>query len=732
MPPFPRRPMARTPYWVRFSLLLGSMGTVTAVFVLVVLPQRFVLQAGLIESGITFVVSELPFWVPERRPMVSPPMVSQAQPVVLGPAEVFWSNALPLLEAGDYGAAIRMFQQYLAGHPRDTDVRREYANTLARRGRLEEAIAIYYEILAETGAPADRLSLARLLRDRGEYARSLSLYRHLVAANPDDWDLYHEFAQTLGWSEDYREAAGAYRTLLAARPGVSSYRLELARILFWDGYPINALQLVSGFPSGVPGAREAAAFRSFLDSLLTVSLPLGRTTLERARHATAVGDYDGAAAAYRSALGRDPGNLDIWLEWSDFLQYQIGDLASTRDALDHIRAERELEPAERFRLAQLDVWTGREGEAEKLLIDLLATQPDHAEAWVLLGDVYLWDGARLKAASAYHAAMALDPFNQRASEGIALIERQTAELLAQRESPRTGPALFYFSDSDRFERLDVAARTNVLWSGSPLSLRAGYRQVRGIGLDGGNAVERGPFVEFEIGRWWRLGSVRTSVTTGVERFDFAGTEPTLGARLELPDIGGAAVRIGYGHGRAFDQAATLESVEAGILSDRLEASIYRPIRSGWSLSANAAWASFHGATNANVRLNAGAALRRELSSVAGAALVSQFLLFTGAAPRQNDRRLYWDPGAFWSTGVQFTVHTRPEGRWIGSVRLTPGLALVGERDASGAEFVPQLGSEATLGWEDDRVRVRTDLSYLRGREGDYNSFALAALFAIKH
>jgi tetratricopeptide (TPR) repeat protein len=707
------------------------MGATTAAFVLVVLPRRFVLQAGLIESGISFTTRALPFWPSERSPLIQPVIVSLAQPVALGHAELFWSNVLPLLEDEHFEAAIPLFLRYLADHPENTDVWREYAVVLTRSGRVDEAVSVYHRLLEERRDSWDVLAFARLLRDEGQYERSLELYRELAASSPHDVDLYHELAQTLVWAERYREAAQAYRNLLTAVPGNQAYRLELARILYWDNYPVNALVLLADFPSDSPYAATANDLSAFLDSLLLASLPLGETTLERARRARAELDYAGAAILYQTTLGRAPHDVDLWLEWADFLQFHSTDLAAARDALLHISTLRNLSTVERFRLAQLHMWTGHEQEARELLVEVLSQEPGNFEAWAMLGDLYQWQGRDLEAADAYRRALALSPGDEQAAAGLASLKQRTAELIAEREYPGVGPELVFFRDSDDFERLELAARANLLWSNTTVAVRAGYRRVQGTRLEGVAGMDEGPFAEVEVGHWWRMGTVRTALTAGVESFEASGTEPSLVARIDVPDLDGTTVQASLSHGRAFPQTATYESVQADLLSDFLQVAAFRQVAAGWSMAGSAGLATFHGAGSSNVRANAAASARRELSPVLDAALTSQFLSFSDSAPRQQGRRLYWDPSAFWSNGLQLGLHTSVEGPWRGYVRLTPGLALVDERDTEGLDLVPQIGGEGGVRLETTRIRFRTDAAYLRGREGDYSSFGITTVLTIK-
>jgi tetratricopeptide (TPR) repeat protein len=732
MPALPRRQTTRTPYWLRFSLILATLGATTSAFVLIVLPRRFVLNANLIESGITFPTGTIPFWPLGLRHVIPPTPIIKPEPIVLGPAEAFWNEVVPLLDAEEFDRAQPVVEQYLAEHPDDADAWREYAVVLLRIGNHAAAEQVYLRLIHAHGEPADKLALARLLRDQGRFESSLALYRGLVAADPSDAELHHELAQTLAWGGNYREATYAYRALMMQSPDEQQYRLELAQVLWWNGYPANALKVLRAFPGDAPQASEAAVLRAYLDSLMTAALPPGEPLIEQARRAVGIQDLELAAALYRRAIFRNPADPDLWLEWADFQQLHQQDLAAARDALIRVGELRNLESTERFRLAQLYSWNGQDGAAEIVVLALLDDDPEYTEAWVLLGDLYLWQGHRIQAAKAYRQALARAPTNEQARFGLASVRQQTAEAILERERPRAGPEVLLFQDSDDFLRLDVMARASYVWSNANAVVRSGYRRIEGVSLDGTPATEKGPFLELEIARWWRMGTVRTSLATGLESFDGSGTEPTLEVRMEIPDIDGTALTTHYRHGRAFPQAVTLESVLGGLLADQLQASFFRQLDASWALSGAASVAALHGTDENNVRLNLAFTTRRALTQLLSAAITSQVLTFGRAAPILQGRRLYWDPSLFWSNGLQLAASSPTDSPLQIYVRITPGMALMRERAAGSLDLVPQLGTEGGVGYETDRIAFRTDVTYLRGREGDYNSFGANIVFAIKY
>ncbi|MEE9470431.1 MAG: tetratricopeptide repeat protein, partial [Gemmatimonadota bacterium] len=237
MPARPETKPRRLPYWISFTAFTLLLGGLTVAFVLGVLRQRFVLHAGLRESGVSFPAGPAPFTVRERamvRPNLAitlPPTVeSEAQP---GPSEAFWDSVLPLLREERYPESLAIFSEYLKRFPADQAVRREYAVALARAGRLAESEAGFLRVVAATDDAAVRLELARLQRDRRAFGRSVVTYRQLLVERPEDPRLRGELARTLAWAERYEEAIAEYEALLILEPERPDFLLEYARVLFW-------------------------------------------------------------------------------------------------------------------------------------------------------------------------------------------------------------------------------------------------------------------------------------------------------------------------------------------------------------------------------------------------------------------------------------------------------------------------------------------------------------------
>jgi tetratricopeptide (TPR) repeat protein len=562
MPARPESKSHRLPYWFSFTALTLLLCSLTVAFVLVVLRQRFVLHAGLRESGVSFPAAPTPFGARQRE-LISPTLaigsVDGSPDVSPGPSESFWSGVMPLLRAERYQEALPLFTDYLERFPNDHSVHREYATTLSRAGRLEAAERALSWVGGATGDRAVYRQLARMQRDRRAFDRAVETYGKLLADRPEDSELRHELAQTLAWAERYESAIAEYRRLIELAPDRSDYLIELARVLFWADQVPEAEAILARFPEDSPdiGAAQRLALEIALVRGASTAEPEaegGSTVLERARAASAEGDLARAELLYADAVADAPEDPVLLREWADFLQYRQSDFGRARALLLRLA---ELNPPDgpmRLRLAQLAAWTGHEEEAHERLVALVEEQPESAEAWLLLGEVNRWRGNRQAAARAYDRVLVLDPEDERATVGRTAVREASMVIIDAREDPGAGPVVTLFSDTDDYQRLDVGASVAVQPNANGFRVLAGYRRLEGFDLEAARTdlgVDEGGFAEVEYVRWWNEANVRTAFRAGIESLGDIGAEPTFGAQVELPDLSGTDFRADFRHGPAY-------------------------------------------------------------------------------------------------------------------------------------------------------------------------------------
>ncbi len=681
-PPAPKR--QRIPYWLSMLLTTAILAGTTLLFVLVILPQRFILQGGLRSSGVSFPATALAFSTedpvmrparirpPEPDPQTAPPAVVP----VPGPAERLWDAVTPLVAGGEPERAIPLFREYLDAYPEDDDVRTEFGIALIRAGEVAEAEAELREVIRRSAGSRARLELARLLAAGDRFDEALVVAAAIPSSAP--------------------EAVEAQR---------------LAR---------EILQLRA------PADTEVAAGE------VQTELPAPDTP-ERARQAVQEGDLELARSLYAQLLAESPADAELLLEWADVLQFHLDDPA---EALRVLRLRSGLvrtDAMERFRIGQLLVWTGDEEGAEHELRRVVAEAPDHADAWALLGELNRWAGRRQASAEAYRTALALDPANEIALPGSEALAEDTRRAVRSVDTPASGPSLTFFSDSDGFRRTEVRGATTLLPYPGVVAITVGYRQLEGFDLLGTERTDQGGFVEVTGARWWHEGSLRGALTVGADRTALAGVEATLEARLQLVEVRGWNLQGSALHGPAHPLTSTLESVEAGLRADRIRLDLFRRLPGAIELSGYGEGVRFSGAGDPVHRTGAGVALGRSLGPWVRAGVTSRYVALSDAAPLLGERRLFWDPRSFWSNGVMLELRTPPErGPLALYLRGTPGIALARERESTGVERVGQFEAEAGLRYHRERFSLSADLFRGRGRDGGYTSRGFALGMEVRH
>jgi len=172
-------------------------------------------------------------------------------------------------------AAIAQFRAAIATAPeRREEWLVELADQLTWCGRASEAILLYEEAAQsrdEKRAYWARIGLARALARKGDHDGSLAVYADLVAAHPDDKDLWLARAEVLSWAGQHQAASAAYRAILAKDPDDVPAQRGLARTLNWDGRHREALHVVAPLIEEWPADREAVLIRS--EALLWMGRP---------------------------------------------------------------------------------------------------------------------------------------------------------------------------------------------------------------------------------------------------------------------------------------------------------------------------------------------------------------------------------------------------------------------------------------------------------------------------
>lgn len=753
-------------YYFGFTLTAVILGSLTLILVLGVLPRRYLLSAGLRESGTSFPSQSAPFSPPTETHRDAPPLPPPPPVEVGGPAEIFWGEMKPLLDAQRFSEALPLFEDYLRAHPEDRGVRREYAITLSKARRSADAITVYRELLADEDDPGIRLMLARELRDLGGLREASVQYSFLVEQDPEDISLALEWGRALAWGKEYDRAGEVLAAALSRDSTAFEVRAELGRVYFWSGRLDDADRILAGMDEARLEAVGARFLRDDVTAALaqpgpentvgeesTVSPP--PSLLERAGLALADEDYEGAALLYEEALRKSPTDTATWHAYADVLQYHLDDLEGARVALLTMEGLGEIDFTLRYRLARLELWTGRNDSARVRFQDLLddveayltlsekrdstaAGVEDAAEIRAILGDLSRWEGNRSLAGENYQWALTVDSANLRARAGLEELEAGAALEIEEAEGPGWGGNAYSLMDSDEFSRLDLGVQGKGINGNWVWDIRTGTRWLGGIGPGGVREREQGLFMELESGKWWGWGSVRSGFHFGVEELWSGQTDLNLGASLLFRDLAGFTTDLRYDHGPAYPLTLTMQSLFYKAVQDRLRATIARRIDERWSLflAGDVGWISSLDSSgtgrDGNLRMEGSLSFGRSLTDDLTVGMSTQALTYTDPAPISDGVRLYWDPRELVSGGFFAQWERKMKDEWKLNTRFYPSLAFIDERDEAGHRFVPHLSAEAGLAHSGSRFLTRLDAFFYQGRFDGYRAYGIRVAISARN
>ncbi|MGW8266093.1 MAG: tetratricopeptide repeat protein [Longimicrobiales bacterium] len=753
------RPKGRSSrYFLGFGLTAVVLGGMTLFLVLVILPRRYLLSAGLRESGVSFPSEAAPFTPPEEVHQDAPPPPPVPQALVRGPAEVFWSEVEPLLDAERFSEALPIFEDYLRAYPEDRGVRREYAITLSKARHAGDAINVFQELLAKEDDPGIRLLLARELRDLGGLSEASVQYSFLVEQDPENLSVALEWGRALAWEKEYDRAAEVLAAALSRDPSSVEIGAELARVYYWSGRLDEADRILAGMDTATLEAAGAVSLREDVTAALAppaseegageaaVASP-PPTLLEQAAGALAEEDYGGAARLYQEALRETPDDTAAWHAYADVLQYQLEDLEGARVALLRLEELGGTDFPLRYRLAQLEMWTGRNEDAmtrlQELLGDVeaelaLAEEPDSSrvgaeevsEIRALLGDLSRWEGDRTLAADYYESSLAADSTNPRAEAGLEELKAEAVREIEEAERPGLGGNAYSLMDSDEFSRLDLGVQGIGIGGNWVWSFRTGNRWLRGLGLESRLETEQGLFLEMESARWWGWGTVRSGVHFGIEELQTGRQDFTFGASLFFRDLAGFDTGLRYDHGPAYPLTVTIQSLFSRAVQDRFTATLSRRIDERWSLTMAGDVGRISSSeqdgtgTDRSVRTEGSVSFGRFLTDALVVGLNTRALTYNNPAPVTDGVRLFWDPRGVVAGGVFAQWTPKLAEDWRLDTRFNPSMAFIDERTSSGYDLVPHLSAELGISHLGRRFLSSLDAFYYQGRFDGYRAYGM--------
>ena len=304
-------------------------------------------------------------------------------------------------------SALSFFQAYLAKHPDDFPVRKEWAYALYEAGRYAGAEEQARALLKERPEDLEiRVLLARSLREQGRWREAQEAFRKVLELAPE-----HEEARAFlslpspgGPSAPAISAEERLRKRLQNNPLDQAAREELARLLLRLGRYGEARDHLSFLLAQNPDREDIQhlleeaslkyrkALRKEVQRLSGLENRTLSQTLELARALSGLHRLEEAFPLYRQYLNARPQDSRVRLEYAQVLAWN-GDFLPALRELDQISGA--IPDSLRLQIellrGQIYAWSGRFEEARKRFQWVLSRDPKSMEAWKGLFYTYLWE-----------------------------------------------------------------------------------------------------------------------------------------------------------------------------------------------------------------------------------------------------------------------------------------------------------------------------------------------------
>ncbi len=285
--------------------------------------------------------------------------------------QTLFVNGVRLHQSGRLDEAEAVYRQVLEAEPSHADSLHLLGVAATQRGRHEEAVELIGRAIAENGAMAPfHSNLGTSLRSLGRFAEAEACYRRAIEMKPDYADAHNHLGTTLRDLGRLGEAEPCYREALRLRPDYGDAHNNLGNLLRETKRPVEA------------EAHYRQALRLIPPSHPKIALTLRNLAAvlnDQERH-------NEAEAACRAALDRDPAASETQeLHATTLRELNQFDVAEPA-ALRAIALAPDI-PAHYVEQARLRQAMGRVAQAESPCRRALALAPEDIEALACLGGV---------------------------------------------------------------------------------------------------------------------------------------------------------------------------------------------------------------------------------------------------------------------------------------------------------------------------------------------------------
>ncbi|MCA9183210.1 MAG: tetratricopeptide repeat protein, partial [Planctomycetales bacterium] len=340
----------------------------------------------------------------------------------------------------EYSSAISRFEELLIEFPMDHDARLEYAGVLNRIGRLTEARQQYAQLTTLEPQNVDfQLKLVDLLIQEGKHTEAEVKLRSIIRQGAADGEVYVVLARVLAWQEKLDEATQLYEQLLQQSSFDGSQRsANIARLLLEIRRPGEALAIINDLLRYAPMDPELcvdqilatarmgdlAAAHQLIANLANIGSVESSQRTQLADALYREGYYRDALASYLHAAQGAPHDIltQTKIVRTNVHLYDLSAAEATLEALAPVSNN----PAVRLELARYLTAAGEHSRAYAVFRDLLASNPEDADAIQGIGELYQAIGDNRRAELEFRRALSREP-NDTAKRSL-LARSQAAQL----------------------------------------------------------------------------------------------------------------------------------------------------------------------------------------------------------------------------------------------------------------------------------------------------------------
>jgi tetratricopeptide (TPR) repeat protein len=183
-----------------------------------------------------------------------------------GEVELTLEAADERFDAGDYPAALTLYDQLLAAEPDNAHALMRSGLLHSWEGRYEEALTRYARLLTvDPGNRSAARERAKVLSWASRFDESIAAWRDYLERYPDDREARTAYARVLSWNRRFPESREQYQLVLAGEPENVDCLVGVARTHAWAGEVVEAREWYERALAVDPQSKDAQLGVAYLD-----------------------------------------------------------------------------------------------------------------------------------------------------------------------------------------------------------------------------------------------------------------------------------------------------------------------------------------------------------------------------------------------------------------------------------------------------------------------------------